>query len=578
MKSASLEPGQREDRPDSSASGREQSFSWKAELLDHIGPIHKHIGSDFLSSVVVFLVALPLCMGIAIASGVPPAYGIVTGIVGGIVVTVLSGSPLLVSGPAAGLAVIVWELVQQHGLLALGPVILMAGLIQMAAGGLGMGLWFRAVSPSVIHGMLAGIGITIVANQLYVMMDFKPLGHGLKNLLLYPAYLEIVFEQLVALPPEKWFSPINGESAHLAFGIGFLTVAIIMFWSKLVPPQLRGIPAAIVAITVASLIALAMQLPIQYVSVPSNLFAEVDILSPSQIAGMFHGSIFTAALAIAFIASAETLLSAAAVDKMHNGPSTRYNRELFAQGVGNSLCGLLGSLPMTGVIARSSANVVAGAKTRASAFMHGIWLLVFAGFFVFLLERVPMAALAAVLVVVGIKLIDPSHIRHLRQVGKGEIYIYWITLGTIVATDLLDGVLIGIALAFGKLLYDLLHLDTSMDFDPDRKRVTLHLRGAATFIQLPKLARRLERVPADWHLHVSIQELTYIDHACFDLLESWEEQHKAKGGQVTIRDLKQKWKIQGQPGESAAPQAVEVVEPGEPNEKVSPIQTASQAP
>lgn len=562
MKSASFEPGRRREDPASGGPKFGQEAGWKSELLSHVGPIHKHLGSDFLASVVVFLVALPLCMGIAIASGVPPALGIVTGIVGGIIVTVLSGSPLLVSGPAAGLAVIVWELVQQHGLPMLGPVILIAGLIQMAAGTFGMGLWFRAVSPAVIHGMLAGIGISIVANQLYVMMDFKPLGHGLKNLMLYPAHLEIIFEQLAVVPSSQWLGPIDGQVAHLAFGIGFLTVAIIMFWTKLVPSWLRGVPAAIVAIVLAAAVAWVFQMPIQYVSVPSNLFSDVEVVSLDSVGSMFDGTIFTAAVAIAFIASAETLLSAAAVDKMHNGPSTRYNRELFAQGVGNSICGFLGSLPMTGVIARSSANVIAGAKTRASAFMHGVWLLVFAGLFVFLLERVPMAALAGVLVVVGIKLIDPTHIRHLREVGKGEIYIYWITLGTIVATDLLDGVLIGIALAFGKMLYDLLHLETEMDFDPDRKRASLKLRGAATFIQLPKIARRLDEVPADWHLHVSIQDLTYIDHACFDLLESWEEQHKAKGGQVTIRDLKQKWKIQGKPGESAeAPAAPENVAP-----------------
>ena len=553
MKSVSLESGNQEGRPAAFGPPAGKGGSFMTELLAHIGPIHKHLGTDFLSSVVVFLVALPLCMGIAIASGVPPSLGIVTGIVGGIVVTVLSGSSLLVSGPAAGLAVIVWELVQTHGLPMLGPIILVAGLIQMAAGALGMGLWFRAVSPAVIHGMLAGIGISIIANQLYVMMDFKPLGHGLKNLMLYPAHLEIVFEQLLVTPKDQWLGPIDGQTAHLAFGIGFLTVMITLFWSKLVPKPLRGVPAAIVAIVISALLAWALQMPIQYVSVPSNLFSEVQLVSLSSISSMFHGSVFTAAVAIAFIASAETLLSAAAVDKMHDGPSTRYNRELFAQGVGNSLCGFLGSLPMTGVIARSGANVAAGAKTRASAFLHGIWLLVFAGFFVFLLERVPMAALAGVLVIVGIKLIDPTHIRHLKEVGKGEIYIYWITLATIIATDLLDGVLIGIALAFGKMLYDLLHLDIEMDPDPERKRVTLNLKGAATFIQLPKLARRLEGVPADWHLHVSIQELTYIDHACFDLLETWEEQHKAKGGQVTIRDLKQKWKIQGKPGESAEP-------------------------
>lgn len=508
--------------------------SYLPQLKEHFGPIRQNLTGDLLASVVVFLVALPLCMGIAIASGVPPALGLISGIVGGVVISVISGSPLLVSGPAAGLAVLIWELVQAHGILALGPVVLFAGLIQMAAGSFGLGMWFRAVSPSVIHGMLAGIGVSIMANQFYVMMDAQPLGNGLKNLLLYPGYIERLFESLMTLPPTTWLQPIAGSTAHLALGIGLLAVAVTVFWAKLAPKALRVVPSALVAVVATSAVAWLLQLPIHYVTIPANLVEATNFISFAHFGDIFHGPMFTAALAIAFIASAETLLSASAVDKMHDGVRTKYDQELFAQGVGNSVCGLLGALPMTGVIARSGANVTAGAKTRTSAFVHGLWLLLFVGLFSGILQFVPIAGLAGVLVVIGAKLINPDHIRHLKEYGKSEVAIYWITLGTIIATDLLDGVLIGIGLAFAKLLYSLLHLDISMVKDRASRRAIMNLRGAATFIQLPKLAKALDKVPDNAELHVNIHDLNYVDHACLDLLESWAEQHKSTGGQLVI--------------------------------------------
>lgn len=490
--------------------------------------------SDLLASIVVFLVALPLCMGIAIASGVPPALGLITGIIGGLLVGFFAGSPLLVSGPAAGLAVIIWELVQQHGIVVLGPIVLLAGIFQMIAGSLKMGQWFRAVSPSVIHGMLAGIGVSIVANQAYVMMDAKPVGHGIKNLMLFPAKMEYVFESLQGLSLTQMLQPIAGSTTHLALGIGLLTLAIMLSWTSLVPKKLQLIPAPLVAVTVASVAAASLQLPINYVEVPSNLLEVIRLPTVTDIEHLFDGPIFTAALVVAFIASAETLLSAAAVDRMHNGPRTRYDKELFAQGVGNTLCGFVGALPMTGVIARSGANVKAGAKTRASTILHGFWLLLFIVMLPFVLHSVPIAALAAILVVIGTKLINPSDVRKLKAFGKSEVYIYFITLGTIVATNLLDGVLIGIGLAFAKIIYSLIHLETRLGIDQKRKIAVLKLDGAATFIQLPKLARVLEKVPNDVELHVNIQELSHIDPACLELFENWGKEHEATGGSMVL--------------------------------------------
>lgn len=442
---------------------------------------------------------------------------------------------MLVSGPAAGLAVIIWELVGEYGVLALGPIVLMAGIIQMLAGAFRMGLWFRAVSPSVIHGMLAGIGVSIVANQLYVMMDSRPEGHALANLMLFPAKLERLGESLMTVPVSEWLTTFTGSAEHIALAIGLIAVLTTFLWAKVAPKALRVVPAPLVAVVLASLAAYAINAPINYVSVPSNLWEAANVVSFEGLAAAFPGPAFTAAVVIAFIASAETLLSAAAVDKMHDGPKTKYDKELFAQGVGNTLCGAVGALPMTGVIARSGANVAAGAKTRASAWLHAVWLLLFVVAVPSVLQLVPIAGLAGVLVVVGVKLIDPQHIRHLGQYGKGEVYIYWITLGTIAATDLLDGVLIGIGIAFAKLLYSLLHLDISLTMDEEKKTARLDLSGAATFIQLPKLATALEKkVPHDVELHVSIQELNYVDHACLELLEGWAEKYEAEGGRLFI--------------------------------------------
>ena len=247
-----------------------------------------------------------------------------------------------------------------------------------------------------------------------------------------------------------------------------------------------------------------------------------------------HGlgfTVVTAGLALAFVASAETLLCATAVDKMHNGPRTRFNQELAAQGIGNMLCGLLGALPMTGVIVRSSANVEAGAKTRASAFLHGVWLLVFCAALPFVLAQIPTAVLAAVLVFTGYKLVNVAAIKDLAKVGQGEVFIYAATLVGIVTVDLLTGVILGIALSLGRIVYDVSHLEIDVTEDEENGRVDLVLHGSATVLRLPKLAETLERVPPDADLHVSFDALTYIDHACFDLLVSWEKQH---GGTLTI--------------------------------------------
>lgn len=479
-----------------------------------------HWRSDLLASVVVFLVALPLCMGIAIASGVPPAAGLITGIVGGLVVAWIAGSPLQVSGPAAGLSVIVWELVQQHGIAALGPIVLIAGAAQLLAGALRLGQWFRAVAPAVIQGMLAGIGVLIFASQFHVVVDDAPRGSGIAN--------------LIAIPEAIWkgIAPADGSQHFQAALIGVLTLVVIVLWKPLVPKKLKTVPAPLVAIVVATSTAWLTSIGVRRVDVPGSLLEAVTLPEVTALASLTW-PLVGAGVALAFVASAETLLCATAVDKLHDGPRTRYDRELAAQGVGNMVCGLLGALPMTGVIVRSSANVDAGAKTRLSAILHGAWLLMFVAALPFVLRQVPTAALAAVLVYTGYKLINPASARELWRVGKGEFAIYVVTLVTIVSIDLLTGVVIGIALSLFKLLHGISHLEIALTSSPEG-RSELRLRGAATVVRLPKLAAVLERVPASTELHVHLEDLSFIDHACFDLLLNWEKQHKVTGGRLFI--------------------------------------------
>lgn len=483
----------------------------------------RSFSKDFLASIVVFLVALPLCMGIAIASGTPPALGLITGIVGGLVVGFIAGSPLQVSGPAAGLAVLVYELVQDHGLEALGPVLLIAGAVQLAAGLLKLGQWFRAMSPSVIHGMLAGIGVLIFSSQFHVMVDDSPRGGGIANIVSIPAALY------------KGVFPVDGSTHHLAAGIGLLTIASLLAWNRFKPTSVKMIPAPLIAVIVASVAAVAMGLPIKRVEVPANMLDAMNVPVWAELPSYWaQGEFLLMGVVFAFVASAETLLCAAAVDQMQTRARTNYDRELAAQGVGNLICGGVGALPMTGVIVRSSANVQAGATSRNSAILHGVWLLSTVAIFPWLLNHIPTAALAAILVYTGYKLVNIAKIRKIAGYGKAELGIYFATLIGIVATDLLTGVVIGFALSIVKIAYTFSHLKVRQEFDQATNRVDVFLDGSATFLALPKLAAALESVPRGTETHIHFESLGYIDHACLDLVQSWENQHVAGGGSLKI--------------------------------------------
>lgn len=464
---------------------------------------------DFLSSIVVFLVALPLCMGIAIASGVPPVLGIITGIVGGLVVGFFAGAPLQVSGPAAGLTVLVYEIIQSHGIEMLGPIVLLAGLLQAIAGFFKLGQWFRAVNPAVIHGMLGGIGVLIFASQFHVMLDRHPYGSGIQNLIYIPHSLL------------QTFAPNGlGSETILAGVLGLGTLVLMWCWEFFKRNPLKAIPAPLVAVLAGTLVTVIFDLPVKKVSIPDSFENLIVWPSVDRMFQVFQPDILPLVLGLALIASAETLLCASALTKMRLDAKVDYDKELFAQGVGNTVCGGLGALPLTGVIVRSSANIKAGGQTRGAAILHGAWLFIFVLFVPHLLLFIPMASLAAILVFTGYKLISPATLKSLARYGRPALIIYLVTLIGIVATDLLTGVLLGVAASLIRLIFTFSALSIETTVDEEKKQINVHMSGAATVITLPKLASTLESLPKDYHVTVYFNHLFYIDHACMDFLET----------------------------------------------------------
>jgi MFS superfamily sulfate permease-like transporter len=371
--------------------------------------------------------------------------------------------------------------------------------------------------------MLAGIGVLIFASQFHVMLDGRPIGTGIQNLL--------------GIPKALFDAISTGDSRLHAGEIGLLTIISIFAWASFAPKSLKAIPAPLVGVVVAIIAAMIFKLEaIKYVQVPDNIWEWSMTMYPTmdKLMRIVEVPIMIGALSIAFIASAETLLCATAVDQMHSGPRTKYDKELFAQGVGNTICGGLGVLPMTGVIVRSSANVESGAQTRASAILHGFWLLLFVSIIPFTLKYIPLSALGAVLVFTGYKLAYPKIVPTLIKYGKAEVFIYAATIATIVMTDLLKGVVLGLVLSLGKLLYAFSRLEIKKEENAAANEVTLSLEGSATLVRLPTLATALEELRPGSKVRVLMDKLDYIDHACIDLLTNWDKQHRGTGGTLDI--------------------------------------------
>jgi MFS superfamily sulfate permease-like transporter len=328
----------------------------------------------------------------------------------------------------------------------------------------------------------------------------------------------------------KGVFPPDGTVHHLAAAIGVLTLVAIVLWNRFRPQALKVVPGTLVGVVLATVLTAALQLPIQHVQIPDNIFGAFSLPDASSFGNLLQPYALLAAVAIALVASAETLLSAAAVDRMHTGPRTNFDKELSAQGTGNLLCGLIGALPMTGVIVRSSANIQAGAKTRLSAILHGVWLLAFIMLFPSVLRLIPTASLAAILVFTGFKLVEFEHIHKLRHYGRMPVLIYLATIIGIVTTDLLTGVLIGLGLSLVKLLSKATQL--SVELEQNEWRADIRLSGVATFLRLPKLAAAFDSIPSHKVIHVHVDHLYYIDHTCLDMLRTIAKQREELGGSV----------------------------------------------
>jgi MFS superfamily sulfate permease-like transporter len=470
-----------------------------------------HLKQDFAASLVVFLVALPLCVGVAVASGVPAELGLVTGIVGGLVTGLMRGSSLQVSGPAAGLTVLVFEAVREFGLPALGVLVLSTGVLQIAMGALRLGRYFRAISVSVVEGMLAGIGLVLIAGQLYSLIGAKAPESGLAKIAGLPEALVDAFGS-------------TGALASLAVGAG--TVAVLVGWKRL-PAKVRTVPGPLAAVGLATLAALVLDLPVATVEV-HGLLSSIQPPSLDAFGELANIGLLGTVVAFTLIASAESLFSAAAVDRLHDGPRTEYDKELLAQGAGNAVCGALGALPMTAVIVRSAANVQAGARTKASRVLHGVWLLLFAALLPNVLAYIPIPALAGILVHAGAKLVPVRGLVSLWREHRGEALILVVTAVSIVAVSMFEGVLIGLALAIVKTAWEASHIKMEI-VDKGAGPVQAYLSGNATFLRLPKILDSLEALPQDRPVELDLSGLHHLDHACRTALENWAERHSDAG-------------------------------------------------
>jgi MFS superfamily sulfate permease-like transporter len=466
---------------------------------------------DVAASLVVFLVALPLCVGVAVASGVPAELGLVTGIVGGIVTGLMPGSSLQVSGPAAGLTVLVFGAVSQFGLPALGVIVVATGLFQLGMGALNLGRWFRAISLSVVEGMLAGIGLVIIAGQLYAAAGATAPESGIGK--------------IVGLP-QALADALGSTEALVSLAVGTGTVAVVVLWRRM-PTKVRAVPGALAAVLLATAASVVFSLPVATVEV-QGLLGVIQPPGADAFAELGNPAFIGTIVAFTLIASAESLFSAAAVDRMHDGPRTQYNKELIAQGAGNTVCGVLGALPMTAVIVRSSANVQAGARTKASRVLHGVWLLVFAALLPSALALIPIPALAGILVHAGWKLIPFRQVAALWRGNRGEALILVVTAVSIVAVNMFEGVLIGLALSVVKTAWDASHVRLEV-VDKGAGPIQAYLSGNATFLRLPKILDSLEALPQDRPIELDLSGLHHLDHACRTALENWAERHTTAG-------------------------------------------------
>jgi carbonic anhydrase len=496
---------------------------------------------DLSAGLVVFLVALPLCLGIALASGAPLLSGVITGIIGGLIVGAISGSQLAVSGPAAGLTTIVaTAIISLHSYEAFLVAVVLAGIIQVILGLVKAGKIGLYFPSNVIKGMLAAIGIILILKQI-------PHAFG------YDADSEGDFAFLQA-DNSNTFSAINHLLGKLNFGsiaIFAVSMAILLAWDTPLFKKIKAVPAGLVVVIVGALGSLLLQSTTGFFHLRDNSFVQIPVLSSigdfatvlkfPDFSQITNPQIITVAFTIALVASLETLLSIEAVDKLDPlKRSTPLNRELLAQGVGNTVAGLLGGLPLTAVIVRGATNVNSGAKTKISTIFHGTLLLVTVLAIPTVLNKIPLASLAAILIMVGYKLAKLQLFKDMYKAGWNQFTPFVVTVAAIILTDLLKGVLIGMVVS---IIFILVNATKDLIYSTEKTTATgkmqqLVLSEQVTFLNKAHLNEFFSKVKPGMNVWVDATQTKYIEQDCLEILQDFAKRAAAEDITFNITGLK----------------------------------------
>ena len=477
---------------------------------------------DLPAGLSVFFVALPLCLGIALASGAPVYAGILSGIIGGIIVSLISGSQLGVSGPAAGLTTIVSTAILSSGdyrvfLLS----IVIAGLFQLLLGIFKLGSIANYFPSSVIKGMLAAIGIMLIAKQIPVALGYDQANFWSSGFLNF-------------FSTRNFSGNLNDLNLHTTRGailISIISIIVLIVFQQPFAKKMRIIPSALLVVIIAVIINIFFTKAAsvyslkqtQLVNIPSNIFYNISFPDFSKL--FSHVFIWKNGFVIGLLASLETLLCVEAIDKLdkHNRV-TPVNRELIAQGIGNMLCGLSGAIPMTAVIVRGSANVDAGARTRFSAFMHGVFLLLSVLLIPFLLNKIPYAVLAAILLITGYNLTKPKLYRNMWSLGLKQFVPFILTIIVILSTDLLIGVSAGLFISVYYIIRN--NFKAEYKIQQVRKNETdifyIKLNTNVTFLNKVKLKIALDKIPEYSILTIDGAECNFIDYDILEIISEFE--------------------------------------------------------
>jgi MFS superfamily sulfate permease-like transporter len=500
--------------------------------LDGLAGLKQNFTSDSLSGFIVFLLALPLSLGIAKASEFPPLMGLVTAIIGGMLVSLLAGSKLTIKGPAAGLIVILVGAVADFGGGVTGwhytlGAIVVAGIIQILFGIFKLGKLVDIFPLSAVHGMLAAIGLIIILKQFPVLLDVDPaLTKG-----------KTPFQLIASIP--TFISHYDWKATL----IGVVSFLIMMFWNKIPNAFIRKIPAALVVLIIAIPAELAMNFQ---TTEPTYALVHIgNLLDNIKLNVSFDGihqtgTFIKYVVMFALVGSLESLLTVKAIDIMDPlKQKSNTNRDIIAVGVGNIVAGVLGGLPMISEVARSSANVNNGAKTRWANFFHGLFILVFVLFASHLIELIPNCALAAMLISVGIKLAHPKEFIHVFQIGKEQLAIFLVTIFFTLFEDLLVGIAAGMLLKIvfhlinGAPLSSLFKAPASVSFDDD-KHYVVEIEKAAIFTNFLGIKSKLEAIPAQMNVTIDLTNTKLIDHSVMENIHQFQYDYTEHGGQVNI--------------------------------------------